>query len=390
MIYNFDEIIDRRGTFSVKYDLCKAVFGRADVLPMWVADMDFRTPDFIRDAVIARAKGDVYGYTFRDDGYYQAVADWITRRHGWKVDREWISYTPGVVAAINMAVMGLTSVGDGIIIQTPVYPPFIHSVTSHGRRLITNTLKDSDHGYEMDFDLLEKQAEDAKMLILSNPHNPVGRCWTRDELQRLGEICLKNNLLVISDEIHCDLVLPGFKHIPFASLSPEFEKISITAHAASKTFNIAGMATSSIIIPNDELREKYVGFVHDTEIDLGNVLGKEATRAAMLHGEPWLAQLLTYLKDNADFAVDFIRREMPKVRVHKPEATYLLWLDFSGYGLSDEELNRRMVYEIGLGLNPGHEFGREGENHLRMNLACPRSVLKTALEKMKRCNKIIS
>lgn len=383
MIYNFDEIIDRRGTFSVKYDLCKAVFGRADLLPMWVADMDFRTPDFIRDAVIARAKGDVYGYTFRDDGYYQAVADWFTRRHGWKVDREWISYTPGVVAAINMAVMGLTSVGDGIIIQTPVYPPFIHSVASHGRRLITNTLKDSDHGYEMDFDLLEKQAEDAKMLILSNPHNPVGRCWTRDELQRLGEICLKNNLLVISDEIHCDLVLPGFKHIPFASLSPEFENISITAHAASKTFNIAGMATSSIIIPNDELREKYVGFVHDTEIDLGNVLGKEATRAAMLHGEPWLAQLLNYLKDNADFAVDFIRREMPKVRVHKPEATYLLWLDFSGYGLSDEELNRRMVYEIGLGLNPGHEFGREGENHLRMNLACPRSVLKTALDKMK-------
>lgn len=383
MIYNFDEIIDRRGTFSVKYDLCKAVFGRADVLPMWVADMDFRTPDFIRDAVIARAKGDVYGYTFRDDGYYQAVADWITRRHGWKVDKKWISYTPGVVAAINMAVMGLTSVGDGVIIQTPVYPPFIHSVASHGRRLITNTLKDSDHGYEMDFDLLEKQAEDAKMLILSNPHNPVGRCWTRDELQRLGEICLKNNLLVISDEIHCDLVLPGFKHIPFASLSPEFEKISITAHAASKTFNIAGMATSSIIVPNDELREKYVGFVHDTEIDLGNVLGKEATRAAMLHGEPWLAQLLNYLKDNADFAVDFIRREMPKVRVHKPEATYLLWLDFSGYGLSDEKLNRRMVDEIGLGLNPGHEFGKEGENHLRMNLACPRSVLKTALEKMK-------
>lgn len=383
MNYNFDEIIDRRGTFSVKYDMCEAVFGRADVLPMWVADMDFRTPDFIREAVIARAKGDVYGYTFRDDGYYQAVADWFTRRHGWKVDKKWISYTPGVVAAINMAVMGLTSVGDGIIIQTPVYPPFIHSVTSHGRRLITNTLKDTDCGYEMDFELLEKQAEDAKMLILSNPHNPVGRCWTRNELQRLGEICLKNNILVISDEIHCDLVLPGFKHIPFASLSPEFENMSITAHAASKTFNIAGMATSSIIVPNDELREKYVGFVHDTEIDLGNVLGKEATRAAMLHGEPWLAQLLNYLKDNADFAVDFIRREMPKVRVHKPEATYLLWLDFSGYGLSDEELNRRMVYEIGLGLNPGHEFGREGENHLRMNLACPRSVLKTALEKMK-------
>lgn len=383
MSYNFDEIIDRRGTFSVKYDMCETVFGRADVLPMWVADMDFRTPDFIRDAVIARAKGDVYGYTFRDDGYYQAVADWITRRHGWKVDKKWISYTPGVVAAINMAVMGLTSVGDGVIIQTPVYPPFIHSVTSHGRKLITNTLKDSDHGYEMDFDLLERQAKDAKMLILSNPHNPVGRCWTKNELQRLGEICLKNNVLVISDEIHCDLVLPGFKHIPFASLSPEFEKISITAHAASKTFNIAGMATSSIIVPNDELREKYVGFVHDTEIDLGNVLGKEATRAAMLHGEPWLAQLLNYLKDNADFAVDFIRREMPKVRVHKPEATYLLWLDFSGYGLSDEKLNRRMVDEIGLGLNPGHEFGKEGENHLRMNLACPRSVLKTALEKMK-------
>lgn len=384
MKYNFDEVINRVDTQCVKYDLRKNVFGNPDVIPMWVADMDFRTPDFIRDAVIERAKGDVYGYTFREDAYYEAIANWISRRHQWDVKKEWISYTPGVVSAFNMAVMGLTSEGDEVIIQPPVYPPFFHAVESHNRKLVVNPLIDTDDGFIMDYELLEKQAKTAKMLILSNPHNPVGRCWTRDELQRLGDICMKNNVIVFSDEIHCDLVLPGYKHIPFASICNDFAQHSITAHAASKTFNLAGMATSSIIIPNEKLREKYVNFVKSTEIDLGNILGKIATKTAMEKGDEWLQQLLQYIQGNIDYVVDFIHNEMPKIRVHKAEATYMLWLDFSAYHFDNKELNRKMIFEAGLGLNNGKEFGKQGEQCLRINLACPRSVVEIAMDKMKK------
>ncbi|MGN0087628.1 MAG: MalY/PatB family protein, partial [Candidatus Limimorpha sp.] len=274
MQYNFDEIIERVGTESVKYDLREKVFGRSDVIPMWVADMDFRTPDFIRAAVVKRAGGDVYGYTFREDEYYDAVARWITRRHGWKVEREWISYTPGVVSAINMAVLSMTKEGDRVIIQPPVYPPFFHAVKGHNRTLVENPLIETEDGFVMDYELLEEQAKTAKMLILSNPHNPVGRCWSREELERLGDICMRNNVLVFSDEIHCDLVLPGFRHTPFASVRADFEERCITAHAASKTFNIAGLATSSVIIPNGEMRARFEGYVHSLEVDLGNIFGK--------------------------------------------------------------------------------------------------------------------
>lgn len=383
MKYNFDEVVNRIGTQCVKYDLRNSVFGSPDVIPMWVADMDFRTPDFIREAVIERAKGDVYGYTFREDSYYQAVADWIHRRHGWDIKKEWISYTPGVVCAFNMAVMGLTKENDEVIIQPPVYPPFFHAVESHGRKLVLNPLIETETGFVMDYELLEKQAETAKMLILSNPHNPVGRSWRREELQRLGEICMRNNVLVFSDEIHCDLVLPGFKHTPFASICEEFAQHSITAHAASKTFNIAGMATSSIIVPNENLRRQFVDYVHNTEIDLGNIFGKIATKAAMEKGEEWLQQLLQYIKGNIDYVVDYLHRELPKVKVHKAEATYMLWLNFSAYGLDNKALNHKMIFEAGLGLNNGKEFGKEGEHCLRINLACPRSVVEKAMSKMK-------
>ena len=236
----------------------------------------------------------------------------------------------------------------------------------------------------MNFELLEQQAKTAKMLILSNPHNPVGRVWTKDELLRLGEICLKNNVLVFSDEIHCDLVMPGYKHIPFASLSEEFAQNSITAHAASKTFNIAGLATSTVIIPNEDLRKKYTDFVHSTEADMGNMFGKIATKTAMEKGDEWHAQLIEYIKGNIDFAVDFIHNELPKIRIHKPEATYMIWMDFKDYGISDEELNRKMVQEANLGLNAGHIFGKEGECCMRMNLACPRSVVEKAMNNIKK------
>lgn len=383
MVYNFDKVIDRTNTECIKYDERETIFGRADVIPMWVADMDFPTADFIREAVIERAKGDVYGYTFREDAYYESIAQWIERHHQWKTKKEWMSFTPGVVNAFNMAVMGLTNEGDEIIIQPPVYHPFFYAVNNHNRKLVQNTLIDTEDGYVMDYDLLEKQAKTAKMLILCNPHNPVGRSWRKEELLRLGEICMRNNVLVFSDEIHCDLVMPGFKHTPFASLSEEFAQNSITAHAASKTFNLAGMATSTVIIPNEKLRNKFVDFVHSTESDLGNLFGKIATKAAMEKGDEWHSQLIDYIKGNIDFATDFIRKEMPKVMIHETEATYMIWLNFNGYGFTDEELNRKLVFEAGVGLNSGSLFGKEGECCMRMNLACPRSVVEKALLQMR-------
>ncbi|MBO5811087.1 MAG: PatB family C-S lyase [Bacteroidales bacterium] len=383
MIYDFDKIIDRTGTECVKYDLRENVFGKADVIPMWVADMDFPTADFIREAIIERAKGDVYGYTFREDAYFESIVNWIQRHHQWETKKEWMSFTPGIVNAFNLAVMGLTKEGDEIIIQPPVYHPFFYAVNNHNRKLVENPLIDTEDGYVMDFDLLEQQAKTAKMLILSNPHNPVGRAWRKEELKRLGEICMKNNVLVFSDEIHCDLVMPGFKHVPFASLSEEFAQNSITAHAASKTFNLAGLATSTVIIPNDDLRNKYVNFVHSTEADMGNIFGKIATMTAMEKGDEWHAQLINYIKGNIDFAYDFIKREMPKIRIHKAEATYMIWLNFKDYGITDAELNHKMIHEAGLGLNAGNIFGKEGEFCMRVNLACPRSIVEKALNQMK-------
>lgn len=383
MTYDFDKIIDRTGTESVKYDLRKDVFGKADVIPMWVADMDFPTADFIRDAIIEKAKTDVYGYTFREDAYFESIVQWIKRHHQWETKKEWMAFTPGIVNAINLAVMGLTNEGDKIIVQPPVYHPFFYAINNHNRTLVQNPLIDTDEGYIMNYDLLEEQAKTAKMLILSNPHNPVGRSWRKEELIRLGEICVNNNVLVFSDEIHCDLVLPAFKHTPFASISEEFAQNSITAHAASKTFNLAGMATSTVIIPNNTLYKKYVDFIHSTEADLGNIFGKIATKAAMENGDEWHSQLIDYLNDNIRFAIDFIHKEMPKIRVHNPEATYMIWLNFKDYEISDEELNRKMVFEAGLGLNSGHIFGKEGECCMRMNLACPRSVVMKALKQMK-------
>ena len=383
MIYDFDKIIDRTGTECVKYDLRENVFGKADVIPMWVADMDFPTADFIREAIIERAKGDVYGYTFREDAYFESIVNWIQRHHQWETKKEWMSFTPGIVNAFNLAVMGLTKEGDEIIIQPPVYHPFFYAVNNHNRKLVENPLIDTEDGYVMDFDLLEQQAKTAKMLILSNPHNPVGRAWRKEELMRLGEICMKNNVLVFSDEIHCDLVMPGFKHVPFASLSEEFAQNSITAHAASKTFNLAGLATSTVIIPNDDLRNKYVNFVHSTEADMGNIFGKIATMTAMEKGDEWHAQLINYIKGNIDFAYDFIKREMSKIRIHKAEATYMIWLNFKDYGITDAELNHKMIHDAGLGLNAGNIFGKEGEFCMRVNLACPRSIVEKALNQMK-------
>ena len=379
MKYDFDKVIDRENTNCVKYDLRDKVFGNAQVLPMWVADMDFETPDFAREAVVKRALHPVYGYHFKDEPYFKAIQGWLQRRHQWEVPLEWMSFVPGVVCGFNMAVLAFTQEGDEVIIQSPVYPPFHHAVSEHGRKLVYNSLKIGAEGYEMDFDLLERQAQTAKMLILSNPHNPVGRCWTQEELLRLSEICLRNDVLVISDEIHCDLVLPGFKHTPYATLSKEAAEHCIVFHAASKTFNLAGLATSTAIIPNQALRDTYVHYVEALEAHLGNIFGKVATQASMEQGDEWLAQLLDYVQGNIDYVSDFLKKNLPKVRFFKPQATYMMWLDFNGYGLSEDELWHKMTQEAQLGFNRGSDFGQEGKGFFRINLACPRSTVEEAM-----------
>ena len=382
MIYDFDRIVPRENTNCVKYDLRDVVFGNSDVLPMWVADMDFETPDFARKAVMQRAEHPVYGYHFKDKPYFLAIQGWLSRHHQWEVNLDWMSFVPGVVCGFNMAVMAFTNEGDEIIIQSPVYPPFHHAVTGHHRKLIYNSLKQGEHGFEMDFDLLETQAKTAKMLILCNPHNPVGRCWTRDELLRVNEICLRNNVLVVSDEIHCDLVLPGYKHTPYATLSKEAADHCIVFHAASKTFNLAGLATSTAIIPNKELRVAFNDYVHSMEAELGNIFGKVATQASMEQGDEWLRQLLAYVQGNVDYVSDFLHNNLPEVRFYKPEATYMMWLDFNGFGFNEEELWKKMTQGAGLGFNRGVDFGQEGSGFFRINLACPRATVEEAMRRV--------
>ena len=381
--YDFDKVIPRANTNCIKYDVRQAVFGNPNVLPMWVADMDFETPDFAREAVIRRAEHPVYGYHFKDEPYYKAIAGWLLRRHQWQVPLEWMSFVPGVVCGFNMAVMAFTKEGDEVIIQSPVYPPFHHAATSHQRKLVYNSLKVGRDGYEMDFDLLERQAKTAKMLILCNPHNPVGRCWTREELLRVSEICLRNDVLVVADEIHCDLVLPGYKHVPYATLSDEVADRCIVFHAASKTFNLAGLATSTAIIPNKVLRDTFNDYVHSMEAELGNIFGKVATQASMEQGDEWLGQLLDYVQGNIDYVSGFLKEHLPKVKFFKPQATYMMWLDFNGYGLPEEELWRKMTQEVQLGFNRGSDFGKEGSGFFRINLACPRATVEEAMRRLK-------
>jgi cystathionine beta-lyase len=384
MRYNFDKFIDRTRTSSVKYDLRQTIFGKDNVIPMWVADMDFETPDFIRNAIVKRANHSVYGYTFRDTDYYIPIVDWMKSHHEWSIQKEDIIFCPGVVPALNMAVMAFTKPGNKIIIQPPVYRPFFGAVRDHDRELVCNQLIQKENEYRMDFDLLEEQAKDAVMLILCNPHNPVGRCWSKTELNKLATICIKNQVLVLSDEIHADLVMPGFKHEVFANLSPKVAEITITAHAPSKTFNLAGLATSSVIISNPELRSILSKFIENMHLGMGNLFGNVASTAAYSQGEPWRLQLIDYLDNNIEYAASFIKDNMPGLKIIRTEATYMIWLDFRNFRLDDETLNHKLIHEAGLGFNPGTEFGPGGAGFMRMNIACPRSTLIDALLRLQK------
>ncbi|MBN2273776.1 MAG: PatB family C-S lyase [Bacteroidales bacterium] len=384
MKYNFDELIQREETNCEKYDHRQKIFGRRDVIPMWVADMDFKTPDFILNAIKNRLRHEVLCYTFIPGSFYDAVMSWNMRRHGWQTKREWISFSPGVVPALNMLVMALTEAGDKIIVQPPVYFPFFSAVRNHGRIMVSNPLACEGGRYVMNFSQLVSSIDNrVKMIILCNPHNPTGNVWEKEILLRLADLCLKNNIIILSDEIHCDLVYPGYKHIPMASLSDETAGLTVTCMAPSKTFNMAGMSTSYLIIPNPEIKKKYDDLLNHIHVGAGNIFGFSALEAAYNEGEEWPAQLMEYVEGNLKFMTDFFRSEIPRIKVIKPDATYMVWLDCRELGLNSNDLRDFMISKAGLGLSDGPLFGPEGEGFQRINIACPRSLLEKALYQLR-------
>ncbi|MEN8156353.1 MAG: PatB family C-S lyase [Bacteroidota bacterium] len=383
MKYDFDKIIERRGTDSVKYDLNRVIFGTNNLLPMWVADMDFEVPDFIREAILRRAAHPVYGYTYRPGRFFEAAASWLHRRHGWNVSPGTFSFSPGIVPALNMIVMEFTRPGDRIVVQSPVYFPFFKAVTNHKRELVINQLVEEGGRYVIDFDLLEQQfSEGARLFILSHPHNPVGRVWRREELERLAHLCVKYQVLVISDEIHSDLLLFGNSHIPLASLGEEIANLTFTCIAPSKTFNVAGLYTSAVITKNPELRKGYERILDAVHVGGGSLFGQVAFEAAYTHGDAWLGQLIDYLEKNYTALHQFLQARVPGVVISPLEATYLVWLDLSFLDKDDKQLKQFIINEAGLGLNDGPMFGPGGEQHQRINIATPRKVLERALRQL--------
>ncbi len=383
MTYNFDEIIDRTNTNSVKFDLREQLFGRKDIIPMWVADMDFKTPDFIVDIVKRRAEHEIFGYSYRSDSYFDALINWVKRRHNWKINKEWIAFSPGVVPAVNMAIQAFTKINDGIIIQPPVYFPFFSAIENNNRKVVTNPLKLENGRYNINFDDLAKKAPKAKMIIVSNPHNPGGSVWTKKELTKLANICIKNNVLIISDEIHCDLVYRNYKYTPMASINNEIANNTLSFLAASKTFNIAGLATASVVCSNNSLLQKYNNIVEQIHIGSGNVFGSIASEAAYNNGDIWLDELLQYLSNNITYADKFIKKNIPGISIIKPEGTYLIWLDCRELNLNQQQLKNFFIQEAGIGLNDGATFGAEGQGFMRMNIACPKEILVKALNQIK-------
>lgn len=384
MKYNFDELIDRRNTGAVKTDLCKKMFGTDDLIPLWVADMDFRTPDFIIDAINNRCKHPILGYTVPDEEYFNSIIRWIDARHGWKLERSWLGFLPGIVPGLAFAVNALTQTGDQIIIQPPVYPPFIHVPSKNDRELIYNPLKVVDGRFEMDLEDLEYKITDrTRMFILCNPHNPGGRTWDADTLIKVAEICHKHGVLVVSDEIHSDMALPGNVHTPFASVSELAEQNSITYMAPSKTFNMAGLVSSSYIIPNGEIRKKFSDFMNNSELANGNIFAYVAAQAAYENGTEWLTEMIRYIQGNVNYIVEFLEKNVPQIKPMIPQASFLIWLDCAGLEMNSHQLQDFMVKDARLGLNKGTTFGPGGEQHLRLNIGCSREVLKQAMEQLK-------
>ncbi len=387
--WNFDEMIDRSNTASMKWEpeVLKRIFGkgREDLLPMWVADMDFKCPKPVRIAMERRISHQIYGYSFTDPAYYSAVISWNKRRHQWPLAKEWILTTPGVVPALTYMIQCFTNPGDKILIQPPVYYPFARSILNNGRQIQENPLLIVNGQYKMDFDDLEEKTKDprVKLAILCSPHNPVGRVWKHDELETFGKICIKNNILIISDEIHCDLIMPDHKHISFPTLSEELAQHSVTGIAASKTFNLAGLQQSSLIVPNPTIRARLfthfenLGFINGVG---GTLFGAIAATAAYNEAEEWLDDLLIYLHDNYIFLKTSLEQGLPGVKVFDLEGTYLAWVDFRELGYDNDNQIKLLEETAKVGLDHGNWFGDNGIGFERFNIACPRTILEKAVE----------
>ncbi len=380
MSQNFDEIVDRKNTNSIKYDFAVERGKPEDVLPLWVADMDFKTPNVVRDALIESAEHGIFGYSDTKENYFNAIYNWYKNRFDWEIEKSWLVKTPGVVYAIALAIRAFTEEGDAVIIQQPVYYPFSNTITNNKRKLVNNSLVYQDGKYTIDFNDFEEKIKvnNVKMFILCSPHNPVGRVWTKEELIKLGDICLKHNVLVVSDEIHGDFVFSGKKHFVFTNLKSEFLENTIVCTAPSKTFNLAGLQTSNIFIANPELKKKFEEEIEVSGHSHINTMGLVACQTAYEHGSEWVDDLNNYLEENLGLIRSFLLEKLPEIKLVEPEGTYLVWLDFNALGLSEKELDDLITNKAKLWLNSGAIFGKDGAGFQRVNIACP----KTTIEKM--------
>lgn len=388
MKYDFDEVIDRRNTDCVKWDKPAREYGCDDIIPMWVADMDFRAPKQVIDKVVECAKFGVYGYTDAGSKFNDSIISWVKRRHGVDVKKEWIFTTPGVVPAVSTAVLAFTAPGDKILIQTPVYFPFFHCIQDNDRVVVESSLKEIDGKFYMDFEDMEKQfASGVKMMILCSPHNPVGRVWTKDELEKLGNLAVKYDVKIVSDEIHSDIVFKGSKHHSMISISDEITKRTIVSMAPSKTFNVAGLSASYVIVPNEELKSRMQKVISGVHIGGLNLFGAEALSVCYNEGEEWLDALLEYLEENSRFVTDYINNNIPGVKTSLLEGTYLMWIDFRELGLDQKELNRMLIEDAKVMFNDGATFGKEGVGFMRMNIGTSRSIIEEGLKRIEKAVK---
>ncbi|QZE13800.1 pyridoxal phosphate-dependent aminotransferase [Halosquirtibacter laminarini] len=380
--YNFDSIIDRKNTNCLKYDALNQFFGEDNLQPFWVADTDFETPNFIIDKIKERLEHPALGYTFKPDNFFQTITDWQKRQHQWEIENSWISTTPGVVSGIASSILAFTEKQDKIIINTPVYYPFYATIEGLERTILRNPLKLQDNRYQIDIEHFEQLAQEgAKMFVLCNPHNPGGTVWSKKELQAIGDICVRHNIIIVSDEIHSDLILGERKHTPIASISKKISDKTITLMAPSKTFNIAGLATSFVICSNRKIRTTLDRTIYAVHIHGGNLLGNIACEAAYEYGEEWVGKLIDYLASNCELAIQFLKQELPELKIMKPDATYLLWIDFNAYG-DEKEMEKRLKEIAKVALNKGSSFGEEGKGYFRFNFGCPREVMIEGLNKI--------
>jgi cystathionine beta-lyase len=390
MKYNFNEKVDRSKNHAAKWAEMEMKFGRSDLTPMWVADMDIKTAPKILEAMREKLEQEIFGYVYRPNSYYESAANWLKKRFGYEISPSTLIHSPGVVPSMSILVKMLTKESDKILIQSPVYPPFASSVKDNGRKLIENNLiKDENGYYTIDFEDLEKKlsCEDVTLFILCNPHNPVGRVWRKDELEKMGELCKKYNVRILADEIWRDLIMPGYKHIPMGSVSKEIEDITITLFSPTKSFNLAGLQASFATFPREEERKEFDEILGKMDVKRNNPFSLVAFEAAYEKCEDWLEELIVHIDGNMQYVVDFIRERLPMIKTTKPEGTYLMWLDFNGIGIAQDKLQEFLINEAKVAMNDGATFGEPGKGFFRMNLACPRYMVEEAMEKIEKAIK---